>query len=77
MINSQSICKPDKEFLHFAIILTILQKVFPRQIVAYCNYFLTVKGRRDACALRLGQPGGAVRIPENLRLCHHISMKFL
>ena len=28
-------------------------------------------------ALRLGQPGGAVRIPENLRLCHHISMKFL
>ena len=43
MINSQSICKPYKEFLHFTIILTILQITPSRQIVAYCNYFLTVK----------------------------------
>ena len=42
MINSQSICKLDKEFLCFTIILTILQIASPRQIVAYCNYFLAV-----------------------------------
>ena len=39
MINSQSICKLDKEFPHFTIILTFPQKVSLRQIVAYCNYF--------------------------------------